>query len=95
MTEYITDSESWVDLRVGDKATVRGRLDGVLYGMPGHLVVGFADWTTLHIATDLPREARPIPLHSDVLVRVERTEDGLHALAIWMPGCPPIPLVSA
>lgn len=90
--DYLTDDESWLDMREGDTATVRGDLESVGFGAPGSLIIRFADWSQLFIVCDQPRAAKPLPLSSAVFVRVRRTEDGLDAIAIWMRGCPPIPL---
>lgn len=90
--EYIDDI-NWLDMRVGEVGTSFGRLSSVGFGNPGTIMLDFADWKSLVIHTDCPRDIKPIPLRSHVMVRCVRTEDGLHARAIWTIGGVPIPLV--
>ena len=91
MSDYlIADDEAWIDLREGVIATVVGKLESVRYGKPAGnhsepgIVITFADWSMLAIECDdtAARSVR-IPLGRQVAVKVERTEDGLRALAIW------------
>lgn len=84
MTDYITDADAWLEVRVGDSCTVLGLLEHVGYGNPGHLVIRFADWTHMVIECARPRDTTPIALGAQVHVRAERTEDGLRATWIWI-----------
>jgi hypothetical protein len=84
---------TWPDMYIGERGTVSGKLSSVGYGSPGTLLVEFADWSSLVIECDLPRDTKPIELSSQVHVRCERTEDGLKAVAIWTEGSVPIPLM--
>jgi hypothetical protein len=87
------DARNWIDLRIGERCTVSGKLTSVGYGSPGTLLLEFTDWSTLVIECDRPRDTKPIELSSQVHVRAERTEDGLKAVAIWTEGSVPIPLM--
>lgn len=86
------DNTNWSDLRIGQRCTLDAFLDSVGYGAPGTLLLRFGDWATLVVDCDMPRDTTPIAIGSRVNVRAERTEDGLHAIAIWNEGSVPIPL---
>lgn len=88
----ITDDESWVDLNIGQACTVLGKLESVGYGSPGTLIVTFSDWSQFVLECDNPRAAKPVPLGVQVRVRAIRTEDGLKATVILIPGSVPVPL---
>lgn len=91
----ITNDDDWLDLRVGETGTVLGKLESVGYGSPGTLIITFADWSQLVIECDSPRDAKAIPLSTQVRVRVRRTEDGLTAIGmIPAAGGVPAPLAA-
>lgn len=93
----ITDSDSWLDMRVGETATVLGRFDGINISY-ATLQVSFADWSTTVINCRKPNIVvlqGGVKMRDYVNVRVERTEDGLEAIALWKPNSVPIPLRDA
>lgn len=89
------DNDNWVDLRVGETGLVLGRLIAVQFGdNAGHndpsLTIEFADWSMFPIDCDRPRDIAHIPIGTQTYVRVERTEDGLKAQAVWERGGVPV-----
>lgn len=86
-------AENWIDMGLGTRGTVVGKLTSVGYGSPGTILIEFADWGSLVADCDLPRDTKPIALGSTVNLRVMRTEDGMKACAIWTEGSVPIPLM--
>lgn len=71
----ITNDESWLDLRLGDDATVRGLLT---YAGKNGFTMQFADWSMLAIdAVDASGLA--IHLDEEIMIKATRTEDGLFA----------------
>lgn len=96
MPEYLTDNESWLDLAIGETATVLGKLESVGYGPNATCMITFTDWTSLVIHVADPRALKPFPvgtLQAPICMRVRRTEDGVEAIAAWKQGCPPVPLL--
>lgn len=95
----LRDNEAWLDLNDGERAITRGKLTSIFTGSSldkGHgIIVSFPDWSSFSFTCDDAEGAR----HSigsvsneEVCVLARRTEDGMHALAIWKPGGPPVPL---
>lgn len=84
MTDYL-DADSWLDLREGQRGTMRGKLDNVSPASTADcIVIVFPDWTQM--ALDVP-EGRPVECkHLEgmtVTCAVRRTEDGCECIAIW------------
>ena len=76
MTQLIIrNSDEWLDLREGEEATIKGRLDYA--GIDG-LTISFPDWEHLAIDADDARALRPAE-GEDIEIVVTRTEDGLFA----------------
>ncbi len=94
-TDAITNSEDWLEVRVGDTCTVIGRLDAVSFGGQGCLLLAFPDWTTLPIRCNPPEAVRAL-VRQPVKVRCMRDEDGLEGRVVWslMGNAVPIPVVS-
>lgn len=94
-TELI-DAENWVDLRVGETGTMIARRASISPAVghtgAGLVTVAFPDWELMTLDCDDLGALRPDVDMTYYHWRVRRTEDGLKALAVWQPGCPPIPL---
>lgn len=96
--DELIDDTNWPDMRIGDVGTVVGKLEAVMFGNPGNLVIAMPDWSQLIIqcAGNTVRDTKAIALSTLVRVRVVRTEDGLLAQMIRnLTGGVPIPLAEA
>lgn len=69
----INNDQDWLDLRIGDQATVRGLLEHISHD---GVVIGFSDWSQLSIEGMGAQVLRPL---QDKIIDVgcTRTEDGL------------------
>jgi len=92
--DYMTDADSWLDMDVGDHAIVLAHIESAGGGPGGSIMVSFADWSNLVIHSDNAALIFPLLKQGLVRIKVERTEDGLEAIAAWREGGAPIPLRS-
>lgn len=94
MTGELIDDENWLDMRIGERGTVKGTYGGHGYGHPAHLLVTLATWAQLAIELEHPDALTVLKRDTGrITVRVERTEDGLSAVWVQPDGGVVIPCV--
>lgn len=71
----ISDDESWLDLRLGQKGLVKGLLE---YVGPDGFTIQFADWSRLAVDCEDYFELQRLECE-DIEIVVTRTEDGVSA----------------
>lgn len=75
MPDIITNDVDWLDLKLGDEATVKGLLE---YAGSDGLTVTFNDWSRLLIDAD-DANSLQVALDEEIEIVVTRTEDGVFA----------------
>lgn len=73
----ITSDEDWLDLRIGERALVRGRLHGPLRSGQDVLIVSNVAWDVLAVALPGGYAGPGEPAGKSIAAVVERSEDGI------------------
>jgi hypothetical protein len=73
----IHQDTDWLDMKIGDQATLSGKLNGKLSPGANCLVVVTPAWDTIAIALPDGHMGKSIPDNSEVSIIVTRGEDGV------------------